>query len=228
MTITSTAPGAPPTEYDEPRLRRALEARAGDQRALSDWLRTFDDPARCADVARRSYWHFNGFAKLVLTVNPDHKVRLHVWPPGDDRRGESNPHGHRWNFASTVLCGDGLQDTHYVESDSGDPFVRYRYVGGNTAGALTHVGDVRLTQCDKRVICVGERYTVDTSVVHTVAPLGSSLIATLVVQGPPRQATAVVYGVPGVDVDEPGRPISADEVLELIRAVLGALSREGG
>jgi hypothetical protein len=112
---------------------------------------------------------------------------------------------------------------HYVESDSGDPFRRYQYVGGNTAGALTHVGNVQLTQCDKRTVCRHERYAVDTSVVHTVQPLGESLLATLVVQSPPRLASAVVYGKPGVDVDEPGRAISADEVRDLIRGVLDAL-----
>jgi hypothetical protein len=218
-----TAISAAPPADEEPSLTETLRRLTGDRHALVEWLRGFDDPERCAEVARRSYWHFNGFAKLVLEVNPGHKVRLHVWPAGRGRLGESNPHGHRWNFVSMVLCGEGLHDTHYVESASGVPFGRYQYVGGNAAGALTHVGNVHLTERDKRTVCRHERYAVDTSVVHTVQPLGESLLATLVVQSPPRLASAVVYGKPGVDVDEPGRAISADEVRDLIRRVLDAL-----
>src|SRR5438552_2883438 len=80
-----------------------LEPLAGNRNALAAWLAGFDDPDRAEPVARCSYWHHNGFAKLVLRIADDHRVRLHVWPAGENRLGESNPHGHRWNFASTVV-----------------------------------------------------------------------------------------------------------------------------
>jgi hypothetical protein len=203
-------------------LRALVDVFADDRRALGGWLRSIRDE-RADDVARRSYWHPNGFAKLVLRPGRGYKVRLHVWPAGDGRLGETNPHGHRWNFASTVLCGDGLHDTHYTESkNSGMEYERYQYAGGNVAGALTHEETVHLAVCDERTIRTGQRYDLETTVVHTVRPLGNALIATFVVQGAPMHASAPVYGIPGVNVDEPGQPISVDEVRELISDVLAA------
>lgn len=203
-------------------LPRLVDVFADDRRAFGGWLRSICDD-RASDVARRSYWHPNGFAKLVLQAGKDYKVRLHVWPAGDHRLGESNPHGHRWNFTSTVLCGDGLHDIHYREADSGVTYERYQYAGGNVAGALTHVGTITLAKSGDRTIRAGDRYELDTSVVHTVQPLGNALVATLVVQGATLLTSAPVYGIPGVNVDEPGQAITADEVRELIRDVLAAL-----
>jgi hypothetical protein len=220
LTLISTAA----SPHDALTLRSALDILVHDRRSLHGWLGTFDDAARAVDVARQSYWHPNGFAKLVLQAGPDHKVRLHVWPAGSHRLGESNPHGHRWNFASTVLCGDGLQDTHYTEGEPGVRYERYQYTGGNVAGALTHVRTVRLAESGTHVRQLGDRYELDTSVVHTVQPLGTALLATLVVQGAACVESTPVYGIPGVDVDEPGRAISADEVRELIGGVLEGMS----
>lgn len=209
-------------DSDAPSLLSALGAVVDDQHALADWLRTFDDADQAARVADRSYWHPNGFAKLVLHVAPDFRVRLHVWPAGTDRLGETNPHGHRWDFASTLLCGDGLSTTNYLESETGLPYVRHCYVGGAGVGSLTPVGNARLVASDSRIVRTHERYSVTTSVMHTVEPLGTSLVATLVVQGAPRVGSATVYCVPGLQADQPGRGIAPGEVRDLVHGVLAA------
>jgi hypothetical protein len=208
-------------ESDIPALTRTLATLADDRPALTDWLASFDTAARADLVARRSYWHHNGFAKLVLDAGAAHKLRLHVWPAGENRLGESNPHGHRWNFTSTVLAGDGLSSTEYEESESGPRYVRYHYVGSASGGVLTPVGNIRLAERDIRVVRRGERYVLDTSAVHTVVPLGDSLVATLVVQGLARLDQAPVYCAPGLPVDGPVRAITPAEVRELVRGVLG-------
>jgi hypothetical protein len=221
LTTTPTvAPDAPPVFDDAQMLAKVLDIFAYDKHALGGWLATFDDDERAVDVARKSYWHFNGFAKLALQAGDNHKVRLHVWPAGRNRLGESNPHGHRWNFASTILCGDGLRDVHYVEAETGDKYERYHYAGGNVPGAMTYVRTVLLAQRSSQTRHAGDRCMLDTSVVHTVQPLGAALIATLVIQGASRVESTPVYGIPGVNIDEPGRPISAGEVRQLIGDVL--------
>lgn len=223
--FSSLSPTVTPTSlssvHGPTALRGIVDYLTDDRQVVNGWLRTIHDE-RADDVARRSYWHPNGFAKLVLQARRDYKVRLHVWPAGDCRRGDTNPHGHRWNFASTVLCGDGLHEIHYVEACSGDAYERYRYAGGNVAGALTHEGNVRLVKREERDVHAGDRYELDTRVVHTVHPLGNTLVATLVVQSAPLHASARVYGIPGVNVDEPGQAISVEEVRELITDVLDA------
>ena len=99
-------------------LLDALGLLVDDPRVLADWLRSLrEDPDATREIARRSYRHPNGFAKLVLhNAQPQFCVRMYVcmyvcmyvWGPGSGRRGETNPHSHRWDFASTVLVGAGL------------------------------------------------------------------------------------------------------------------------
>jgi hypothetical protein len=214
-------------ERETAALSRILATLVTEHRALLDWLTGFDDPAQAEWVARRSYWHQNGFAKLVLRAADDHKVRLHVWPAGENRLGETNPHGHRWSFASTVLAGEGLATVNYAEAATGRPYVRYRYVGDNGEGALTPVGNTCLVQIDEAEVRTRERYVVDTSEVHTVAPLGTSLVATLLTQGRATVEAAPVYCAPGVPVDGPVREIAPEQVRGLIRDVRAACTPAG-
>ncbi len=200
------------------RLTQALGALLADPRGLADWLRALDP----AQIAARSYWHPNGFAKLVLHVAPEFKVRLHVWPAGPDRRGEVNPHGHRWDFASTVLCGPGLRSTTFEEAAEGTPYVRHDYVGSAVQASLAFRCSVFLTARHSCPVPTHARYAITTETVHTIDPLGTDLVATLVVQGRPWKAFAPVYCLPGADVDQPGLPILPTEVRDLVDAVLAA------
>ena len=207
-----------PRGIDVTPLVSILNDLTGNRPVLAAWLRRFAAPELALHAAGRSYWHPNGFAKIVLEAGPNHKVRLHVWPAGEHRLGESNPHGHRWDFASTVLCGAGLTDTHYVESGMGSRYIRHAYM----SGTLSPVGDVLLEEGESHDVHTRDIYTIDTKIVHTVRPLGTALVATLVVQGKPRLESAPVYCLPGTPVDEPVKPISADEVRDLVHQVLNA------
>ncbi len=53
-------------------------------------------------VANRSYWHGNGFLKIVL-LDFHYKLRLHIWFPNNPC--EENIHSHRWGFISQILIG---------------------------------------------------------------------------------------------------------------------------
>ncbi|MCH6170767.1 hypothetical protein [Pseudonocardia alaniniphila] len=201
-------------------LRAALTAVLDDTPALAAWLSSFDDEERAARCAARSYWHPNGFAKLVLHATPDFRIRLHVWPEGTSRRGEPNPHSHRWDFASSVLCGDGLASAEYEESTDGAPFHRHRYTGGGIDAVLISEVPTGLTVTDERTIARHESYNVTTDVIHTIEPLGTSLVATLLVQGPPKLDSTLVYCAPGQQADQQGIPISSDDVRKLVRDIL--------
>jgi hypothetical protein len=167
----------------------------------------------CADdeavraVAQRSYWHPNGFAKLILYSEQGTRLRLHVWPAasGGPRLGESNPHSHRWQFASTVVTGDGLHMVEYRETDQGGKhYDRYRYGADPTdRAALSPAGQTRLARRVNLHVHAGQVYRCDTDIVHTVAPIGQELTATLVVQGPRRTDSTVVYRKPGLGDDQP-------------------------
>jgi hypothetical protein len=80
--------------------------------------------ARQDAIASRSYWHPNGFAKLVLFAEAQWgQLRLHVWP---DRLVKGDIHGHAWPYESTVLAGE-LCEVTYDESPSGRRMWRHSY-----------------------------------------------------------------------------------------------------
>ncbi|MEV4146327.1 hypothetical protein AB0J40_21855 [Amycolatopsis sp. NPDC049691] len=210
-------------------LEAAAEYVRAHRPAFAAWLRDLaGDPASAAEVAKRSYWHPNGFAKIVLHtgVEPEFRVRLHVWPSSDTvSRGESNPHSHRWEFASHVLTGTGMHMVEFAETaDGGKPFRRYRY-GADPANpaALVADGEVRLRRRASPHVQSGDVYRCDTSIVHTVRPVDAGLTATVVVQGPRRTSTTVVYCEPGESDDQPNFDLTPADFEELVTAVLAKL-----
>jgi hypothetical protein len=104
------------------------------------------------DVAGRSYWHPNGFAKLVVDHNPHHgQVRLHVWPevPTMD-----DIHGHAWYYASIVLAGE-LSEVTYREVGQleGQPMWRHSYGGvGNRQFTFIDPHPVNLVDVTEPVV----------------------------------------------------------------------------
>ncbi|WIX84432.1 hypothetical protein [Amycolatopsis sp. DG1A-15b] len=213
-------------------LRAAAEYVRGARHSLAAWLRDLvADDAAAAEIARRSYWHPNGFAKILLHtgVESGFRIRLHVWPAADVvSPGESNPHSHRWEFASYVLAGTGMHTVEFAETaEGGKPYRRYRY-GTDPAdpAALVADGAVRLKRLGVPHIRGGDVYTCGTSVVHTVRPVDAGLTATVVVQGPRRTPTTVVYCEPGESDDQPNGDLSADDFKNLVGAVLAGLGTE--
>jgi hypothetical protein len=203
-----------------------LKAIVEDRDRLTEWLRNMvDDPDTRNQIASRSYWHPNGFAKLVLHTASAFKIRLHIWPAGYARHGETNPHSHRWEFASAVLSGDGLTIVEYEESPVGEPFVRHSYRSGPTDGqtALTPIAAVRLRSVVSHDIAAHGRYVTEVGTLHTVSPVGSSLVATLVVQGPHRADSTVVYCSPEKFANEQGSPLRTFEVRHLVRTTVDTL-----
>ncbi|MEC3980796.1 hypothetical protein [Amycolatopsis sp. H20-H5] len=217
---------------DLPWLCRAADRVRQNPDKFLSWLEeTFlDDDAAAHDAAGRSYWHPNGFAKLVLHTAAESRfrVRLHIWPASKEAsQGESNPHSHRWEFASVVLAGKGMHMFEYRETiGGGKPYQRYRY-GTDPAdpAALVRDGQVRLRKTSSPHVQRGEVYSCDTEVVHTVRPIAADLTATVVVQGPRRVRSTVVYCEPGQTEDQPNRAVTDTEFKELLRSVIAAFGR---
>ncbi|MFJ9785702.1 hypothetical protein ACIRSS_39445 [Amycolatopsis sp. NPDC101161] len=217
--LTEAAPGAP-------QLVAAAELVRDDPHAFGCWLKgATRDEQKLKAMVERSYWHSNGFAKLVLhtSAEPEFKIRMHVWPRSEaSRRGEPNPHSHRWEFASTVLTGRGVVVPEYREaSEGGDPFGRYRYgTDPDAPEALVADGAVRLVKTRSPRVSRGDVYSCGTEVIHTLEPLGTDLTATIVVQGPRRESTTVVFRARGRSEEEPSRRISEVEFRQIVAAVV--------
>ena len=186
------------------------------------------DPAALTEVARRSSWHRNGFAKIVLDADDDpegRKLRLHVWPAAEDDghlRGESDPHGHRWDFASVVLAGEGFDVVEYdlVERD-GDQYGGYEY---DPRAAAPRQGGIEVLLRPRVPLFrpCGDTYRCSTEVVHTVEPRGRGVAATLVVQGPVTRSSTWVFRREPSGYDVPVA-LTEDDVMSLADLVLVAL-----
>lgn len=178
------------------------------------------DPERCADVASRSYMHPNGFAKIKLFERPDFSLRLHIWPAGKDRRGDMNPHSHRWAFASWGLLGQGVVETYYKETPLADPngatFVRCRYRRVKGVEHLKRPRVVRLKEIGEFERPSGGIYACSTDVIHTVDPIGRGLMATVVLQGRTERESAPVYLRSGGADEQRHQPFSAEELRGLL------------
>ncbi|MFF1612621.1 hypothetical protein ACFVYA_33010 [Amycolatopsis sp. NPDC058278] len=212
-----------------PRLVAAAEAVSRDPQGFVCWLASLTRDAEAVRaVVARSYWHPNGFAKLVLHTSAvsEFKIRMHVWPESAASvRGEMNPHSHRWDFASTLLTGQGMVMPEYREvADEGDLFTRYRYgIDEVNPATLVFDGAVRLVQVKPRHLSRGSVYSCDTHVIHTAEPLGRDLTATVVVQGPHRVPTTAVFCAPGQSEDQPNRALSVADFRLLVKAVISGV-----
>ncbi|WP_410655006.1 hypothetical protein [Amycolatopsis sp. lyj-112] len=238
----------PPSPADSPDAHAFLsgvtESRPGDGLADLSWLRAMAhrvqddretflswleeilrDEESVRAAAKRSYWHPNGFAKMVLHSSADFRIRLHVWPSSEKpSRGESNPHSHRWEFASTIIAGEGMHMVEYNETgEGGKPHDRYRY-GADPAdpAALLADGEARLKVVKSPHVRRGEVYSCDTGIVHTVRPIDAGLTATVVIQGTHRTPTTVVYCEPGQTDDQPNGDLTEHDFRMLVGAVVRA------
>ena len=195
------------------------------------------DRTVATDVSRQSYWHSNGFAKLVVHVNdePELRLRVHVWPRGDRHgAGYENIHNHRWPFASIVLAGAIRVDQFREIEDFDAPGtvvcnrLAYEAAAPGPVGELRLEGKRALQMMGRHVYAAGTVYCCDTDMLHTVARASSGTAATLMVAGAATRDDALVYQdvtrEPLADTDEATRP---DEVMELAGEALAAMRSAG-
>jgi hypothetical protein len=180
-----------------------------------------------AELASQAYWHSNGFAKVKMAETRSFCVRLHIWPAGPNRLGEVDPHSHRWEFASWVAAGEGMRERRFKPATepnySGAPYMRCSYGRENGAAFLRPVETVWLREADEYKRTPDHVYGCATNVIHTVAPIGTALVATVVLQGPVKAASADVYRFSRPSFDAPQRPISSSELDQLFADVENSL-----
>ena len=179
-----------------------------------------DGGSALVDVAERSSWHPNGFAKVVLQVGAGWSVRLHVWRPiGRSRVVDAKPHGHRWEFASWIIAGV-LRETTFQKATSGERFDVCDYCRHEDGSAyLSPRGTATLKPEARFDHSAGTVYRRSGSVLHTAEPVGDGLVATLVFQGRCSRASAPVYLRSGTPPIHREIPLSVGNVRTLLQDV---------
>jgi hypothetical protein len=163
------------------------------------------DTAALADIQRHSYYHHNGFRKLVLLQNASFKLRLHLWEARQEHHHE-NIHDHRWNFASCLLAGR-FQTVIWEEAADG-PETRLDCTYTPAQDGNTYVvrenGQVRLRQQAMHWLQAGDLYYMPASTLHQVTDPGQGHTRSLMLTAPPVLACCKLYAehsVPEQDKD---------------------------
>jgi hypothetical protein len=211
----------------------ALHAVAEGLRSEPDRLRArlariLGDPERTEALLGRSYRHCNGFTKIKLVATESFSVRLHLWHAAAGRRGEFDPHGHRWEFASWIVAGEGISEAFYGVSDpavEAHAYNLYHYGRTLATRSLQPRDRVWLREHDRLERPAGSVYACPRQIVHTVEPIGAGDVLTVVVQGPIVETEASVYVRFG-DFPRPGeRPMSIQELRDDLHIIDALLAR---
>ena len=168
-------------------------------------------PELLIKIAARSYWHGNGFLKVVL-LDQGYKLRLHIWFAGT--ACEENIHSHRWGFASHVLTGslkselwaDAANDDLAVSRCTSDTLSanrqaatlqtkEYVYTAKHQSGD-THISAHKQyigTTCLKKLQDVtqtaGASYLMTPDQLHRINHPGKELVATIICTAPTQVLT---------------------------------------
>jgi hypothetical protein len=224
MFVNSTVDGSSVCDPAlEPELRRA-RLDLGEMLGRIDRSRSLQD-----EIAGRSYWHPNGFVKLVLEQHRlDGQLRLHVWPACP---ATEDVHGHAWSYASVVV-GGAVSDVPYAETDAetGTPMWRHTY--GQTGHRQFVMGDpvpVRVVESgEARVLRTGEWSGGGPQHVHRFFAVEAPA-ATMLRVGPVVHRQSNVYREDAVppQIVEP-RPTTRADVAEWLAVVGEMVAAAGG
>lgn len=221
--------GSPACEVKTPAVspRDTLVSRAHDSGALLEAVLTA--PGLAHLIARRSYWHSNGFAKLVLAEDTATgiRVRLHAWLDPTAAVEEPNIHNHRWEFASVVLGGSGLEVRDFQVDRSGTSHHAFAYRRPSAGpSVLEPLGSAELLESSCSVVGPGTVYTCGTDEFHRTRPVPGRQLFTLIAQGNTVLPFATVYSRTRTprQVAEPDNLLSVDEVRTLVRGALNSLA----
>jgi len=180
---------------------------------------------RLREVASRSAWHPNGFAKIVLLSQPSYKLRLHVWrnAMSSPTHAGENIHNHRWDF-STVLLAGGYRHQEFRPAATGQKFLAYTYgeAGILSEDALAPMGAQTLRCVFDAHLGPGSGYTISSEVLHRVIPDLSEPAVSLVLEGPHQPASVQVFAAEDVgpaDASAASR-LSAEYLLRHMKAIL--------
>ena len=181
-----------------------------------------DDERALAAIQRHSYYHHNGFRKLVLLQNAAFKLRLHLWEARNEHHHE-NIHDHRWNFASCLLAGR-FQTVIWEEAVDGSETrlaCTYTPARDGRAYAVRENGVVQLRQQATHTLSAGELYYLPASTLHQVTDPGQGHTRSLMLTAPPVQADCKLYAEHTIpEQDKDNVPFTTAQIRRELTALL--------
>lgn len=157
--------------------------------------RITSDPFLNKRMIDESYYHLNGFDKIVLINRPNFKIRLHNFLPRPEKRAMENIHDHRWNFASAMLRGSFNTDlfANGLRKDLKTHSYTYHSNKVNDKYDTVYNGEVFLEKLTTIQVSEGENYFMPADVLHRINEMNTDGTVTIIVTGPPINETCQLY-----------------------------------
>ncbi len=138
------------------------------------------------EVASRSYYHNNGFLKVVLIEKrPKYSIRFHIWP--EELFQAPDAHNHPWDMTGLVLNGSYEWPIYSLDqisegSESFDLF-ECRYLEDYSGHSFHDLDKVILNQIDKLSFQQGDIFQLSQTQYHSVRKENSQPAESIVITG---------------------------------------------
>jgi hypothetical protein len=138
------------------------------------------------EVANRSYYHKNGFLKVVLIEKrPKFSVRLHIWP--EESFQSPDVHNHPWDMTGLVLSGSYEWPIYTLDQSSEDcksfDLFECRYLEDYSGHSFHKLDKVILNQVDKLSFQQGDIFQFAQTRYHSVRKENSQPADSIVITG---------------------------------------------
>jgi hypothetical protein len=167
--------------------------------------RIIDSPLMFEKMLDESYYHENGFHKIVLLSGKNFKLRLHHFGVSSKIPME-NIHDHRWAFASTILSGTLEMDMFKQSQLVGDEnkLIHYVYNSDKSTGSYStdKIGMVSLNKIESRFYEAGETYLMLPQELHRIKNQEGQESLTLILTGKPENNTCNLFALREINDEE--------------------------
>lgn len=176
-----------------------------------------------SNVVSESYYHENGFHKIVLLSGKNFKLRLHHFGVAAKIPME-NIHDHRWPFASSILTGQLTMDTFSASDiDKGEEaFYHFRYGSDKQSGSYSTdlIGRKFLNKIDTRIYNSGESYLMRTNELHRIKNTIGQESITLILTGKPVSKSCNLFAKKEIaEAEKRTIPYSSTELKMMLQTI---------
>lgn len=171
-------------------------------------------------------WSVQGLGMLRLYLDPDKQCRLHVWDPDLVVPDVTRIHTHPWDFESTVIAGEVVNEAFYAVVGWDNPVVAgHRYLEqalkcGEDAHLTSVPQKVRLSPRPLEVIHAGRTYSQERSIPHASWPAPGTVTLVSRTFYPDRDHAFVYYREGETWVDAAPRRATPDEIRNAVDKAL--------
>jgi len=172
-------------------------------------------------MLQSSYYHKNGFDKLVLLQSGSFKIRVHNFDAGYIFKAEKNIHDHRWLFASTILKGSFEMSIYNESNSEGEKRYKNTYeTSGNDSSIINH-GYVYLKEREKLVFTQGQSYIMPPEELHDIKGISESGTITLMMTGSNQKSTCKLYSTSKVQKSgKNDEKVSIQRISSIINSII--------